>query len=124
MSLVFSIPVYSGMPATACPVPSGEQKSVSTVSSNNYLKTLSVEGYSFNSPFKKGDDGHITYNVKVKKKEKAIRIDASPVSSSAKVSGNGKKSFTKKKKTKTYVVKVKAQSGAVRKYKIKVKRQK
>lgn len=51
-------------------------------------------------------------------------VDASPVSTTAKVSGQGKKKLSKKKKTKTYVVKVKAQSGDIRKYKIKVNRKK
>ena len=124
MRLVFSIPVYSGMPSEICPVPAGEaQQSVSTVSTNNYLKTLSVKGYAFQSPFKSGDDGHEVYSLKVNKKVSTIRIDARPVSTTAKVSGNGKKKLTQKK-TKTYVVKVKAQSGDVRKYKIKVNRRK
>lgn len=124
MSLVFSIPVYSGMPSEICPVPAGEaQQSVSTVSTNNYLKTLSVKGHAFQSPFKSGDDGHEVYSLKVNKKVSTIRIDARPVSTTAKVSGNGKKKLTQKK-TKTYVVKVKAQSGDVRKYKIKVNRRK
>ena len=124
MRLVFSIPVYSGMPSEICPVPAGEaQQSVSTVRTNNYLKTLSVKGHAFQSPFKSGDDGHEVYSLKVNKKVSTIRIDARPVSTTAKVSGNGKKKLTQKK-TKTYVVKVKAQSGDVRKYKIKVNRRK
>lgn len=125
MSLVFSIPVYSGMPSVVCPSPSGEaQQEVKTVSTNNYLKSLSVKGYSFQSPFKSGDDGHETYSLKVKKSVSSIRINASPVSTTAKVSGNGKKKLAAKLKTKTYVVKVKAESGDVRKYKIKVNRKK
>lgn len=125
MSLVFSIPVYSGMPSVVCPSPSGEaQQEVKTVSTNNYLKSLSVKGYSFQSPFKSGDDGHETYSLKVKKSVSSIRINASPVSTTAKVSGNGKKKLAAKVKTKTYVVKVKAESGDVRKYKIKVNRKK
>lgn len=125
MSLVFSIPVYSGMPSVVCPSPSGEaQQELKTVSTNNYLKSLSVKGYSFKSPFKSGDDGHETYSLKVKKSVSSIRINASPVSTTAKVSGNGKKKLAAKVKTKTYVVKVKAESGDVRKYKIKVNRKK
>lgn len=128
MSLVFSIPVYSGMPSEICAIPSGETQqstqTVQTVSSNNYLKTLSVKGYAFSSPFKSGDDGHQTYSLKIGKTVGSIRIDASPVSTTAKVSGQGKKKLSKKKKTKTYVVKVKAQSGDIRKYKIKVNRKK
>lgn len=125
MSLVFSIPVYSGMPSVVCPSPSGEaQQELKTVSTNNYLKSLSVKGYSFQSPFKSGDDGHETYSLKVKKSVSSIRINARPVSTTAKVSGNGKKKLAAKVKTKTYVVKVKAESGDVRKYKIKVNRKK
>ncbi|MBS4815596.1 MAG: hypothetical protein KH026_03205 [Clostridium sp.] len=125
MSLVFSIPVYSGMPSVVCPMPSGEtQQTVQTVSTNNYLKSLSVKGYSFQSPFKSGDDGHEAYSLKLNKRVSSIRINASPVSSAAKVSGSGKKKLAPKVKSKTYVVKVKAESGDVRKYKIKVKRKK
>ena len=84
MSLVFSIPVYSGMPSEICAIPSGETQqstqTVQTVSSNNYLKTLSVKGYAFSSPFKSGDDGHQTYSLKIGKTVGSIRIDASPVS--------------------------------------------
>ena len=122
MSLVFSIPVYSGMPSVVCPMPSGETQQ--TVSTNNYLKSLSVKGYSFQSPFKSGDDGHEAYSLKLNKRVSSIRINASPVSSAAKVSGSGKKKLAPKVKSKTYVVKVKAESGDVRKYKIKVKRKK
>ena len=82
-----------------------------------------MKGYSFQSPFKSGDDGHEAYSLKLNKRVSSIRINASPVSSAAKVSGSGKK-LAPKVKSKTYVVKVKAESGDVRKYKIKVKRKK
>lgn len=117
MSLVFSIPVYSGMPSGVCAMPSGESGSP-----NNYLKSLTVKGFHFSTPFHTGDDGSLVYHLTVARKVKNIKITATPVSSVAKVTGAGNKKL--KIGTKTYTVKVKAQSGSVRKYKIKVKRKK
>lgn len=114
MSLVFSIPVYMGMPSEACPVPSGGSNP------NNYLKSLTVQGQKFTTPFRQGDDGSKVYRLTVEKSVKSINIVAKKASSLATVTGDGNKKL--KKGTKTYTVKVKSQSGKVRRYKIKVTR--
>jgi beta-N-acetylglucosaminidase len=117
MSIVFSIPVYYGMPSQVCPEPSGE-----STNPNNYLKSLKVKGYSFRTPFQTGDDGSTVYSLTVARKVSSVKINATPVSSVATVTGTGSKKL--KLGTKTYTVKVKAQSGSVRKYKIKITRKK
>lgn len=113
--IVFSIPVYSGMPASACPVPSGTGKSP-----NNYLKTLSVQGYAFASPFALGDNGSKTYAVTVPNNVTKVKINATAVSSSATVTGAGNKSVSVGKNT--FTVKVKSSTGVTRSYKVQVKR--
>lgn len=114
MSLVFSIPVYTGMPSSVSPVPSGGSNP------NNYLRSLSVQGYKFTTPFKAGDDGSKIYSLTVEKNVKTVTVTAKKASSSATVTGDGVKKL--KKGTKTYTVKVKSQSGKVRSYKIKITR--
>jgi beta-N-acetylglucosaminidase len=117
MSIVFSIPVYSGMPSEVCPEPSGD-----STSSNNYLKTLKVKGHTFRTPFQTGDDGSTIYSVTVAHKVSSVKINATPVTSTAKVTGTGSKKL--KTGTKTYTIKVKAESGSIRRYKIKITRKK
>ena len=114
MSIVFSIPVYNNMPDKACSVPSGG------ANPNNYLKTLSITGHAFSSKFTLGDDGSKTYKVTVAANVDSIKINATAVSSSAKISGKGTKSVPVG--TTTYTVKVTSESGSVRSYKIKVTR--
>ena len=116
MKLVFSIPVYIGMPTEISPVPSGG------INPNNYLKELSVEGYSLNPAFKEGDDGSTVYTLTVANSVKSVNIAAASVSSTATVTGTGTKKLKVGKKT--YKIKVKAENGSVRKYKVKITRQK
>lgn len=114
MNLVFSIPVYIGMPVVQCPMPSGG------VNPNNYLKSLSVQGYSFDEPFNAGDAGGRTYRLTVGADVKSIRILAEKVSASATVTGDGVKKL--KNGVNRYTVSVRAENGRIRKYKIKVTR--
>lgn len=114
MPIVFSIPVYTGMPDTPCSVPSGGENP------NNYLKTLSVTGHTFTSKFTLGDDGSKVYKLTVAANVSSIKINATAVASSAKISGKGTKSVPVG--TTTYKVKVTSESGSVRNYKIKVTR--
>lgn len=114
MPIVFSIPVYTGMPDTPCSVPSGGENP------NNYLKTLSVTGHTFTSKFTLGDDGSKVYKLTVAANVSSIKINATAVASSAKISGKGTKSVPVG--TTTYTVKVTSESGSVRNYKIKVTR--
>lgn len=117
MSLVFSIPVYSAMPSKVCPMPDGAD-----VSPNNYLQSLGVRGFHFKNPFRSGDDGSVVYRLTVARRVKSVRIEATPVSTAAQVTGTGNKKL--KKGTKTFIVKVKAQNGSIRKYKVRIKRKK
>lgn len=116
MDIVFTIPIYENMPEKACPVPSGGSNP------NNYLKKLSVDGCQLSPAFRVKDGGSKLYKVSVANNVKSVKIRATSVSSLAKVSGTGKKKISGRKKT--FTVKVKAQSGAVRKYRIQVTRQK
>lgn len=112
--IVFSIPIYSNMPASACPVPSGG------ANPNNYLKTLSITGYSFKTPFVLGDDGSKTYTLSVANTVSSVRINATAVSSAAVVTGAGTHNLSVGKNTIT--VQVKSASGSVRSYKVEVTR--
>ncbi|MDO4166160.1 MAG: cadherin-like beta sandwich domain-containing protein [Eubacteriales bacterium] len=112
--IVFSIPIYNNMPASACPIPSGG------ANPNNYLQTLYVSGYTFQSPFVLGDNGSKTYTVSVASTVTSININAAAVSSSATVSGTGVHSLAVGKNT--FTVQVKAANGSVRNYKIEVTR--
>ncbi len=116
MKLVFSIPVYINMPTTICPVPSGGSNP------NNYLKSLGVDGYTLDTPFKAGDDGSTVYTLTVPNHVTSVKIVAEKVSSVANISGTGVKKLKVGKKT--YKVKVKAENGAIRKYKVKITRKK
>lgn len=114
MSLVFSIPVYNNMPETACSVPSGGKNP------NNYLKSLTVTDHTLDSKFVLGDDGSKTYTLTVKNSVKSVKINAKAVASTSTVSGAGTKTLSVG--TKTYTIKVTSESGAVRKYNLKVTR--
>lgn len=112
--IVFSIPVYNNMPSSVSAIPSGG------ANPNNYLQTLYVSGYTFQSPFALGDDGTKTYTVSVANSVSSISINAAAVSSAATVSGTGSHSLAVGKNT--FIVQVKAANGSVRNYKIEVTR--
>ena len=114
MPMVFSIPVYEDMPETACSVPSGGKNP------NNYLKTLKVKDYAFDSKFVLGDDGSKTYTLTVPNSVTSVKINATTVASSAKVTGTGTKDLSVG--TKTYTVTVTSESGKTRDYNIKITR--
>lgn len=114
MTIVFSIPVYNNMPETPCSVPSGGKNP------NNYLKSLSVADHAFSSKFVLGDDGSKTYTLTVANSVTSVKINAKAVSSKAAVTGTGTKQLGVG--TKTYTVKVTSESGAERKYNIKITR--
>ncbi|MCI8377892.1 MAG: SH3 domain-containing protein [Lachnospiraceae bacterium] len=114
MTIVFSIPVYNNMPETPCSVPSGGKNP------NNYLKSLSVADHAFSSKFVLGDDGSKTYTLTVANNVTSVKINAKAVSSKAAVTGTGTKQLGVG--TKTYTVKVTSESGAERKYNIKITR--
>lgn len=112
--IVFSIPVYNNMPAASCPMPAGG------ANPNNYLQSLDVAGYTLNQPFALGDDGSRTYTLSVPASVSSIQVNASPVSSSATVSGAGGYSLSSGQNTIT--VTVRAANGSTRNYQIIVTR--
>ena len=114
MPIIFSIPVYEGMPEKPCAVPSGGKNP------NNYLKTLYIKDHAFDSKFVLGDNGSKTYKLTVKNSIASVKICATKVSSHATLTGTGVKRLEVGENT--FYVKVKSESGNTRKYKIVVTR--
>lgn len=112
--IVFSIPVYNNMPASSCPMPAGG------ANPNNYLQSLNVAGYTLDQPFTLGDDGSKTYTLSVSSSVSNIQVNATPVSSSATVSGAGGYNLSSGQNTIT--VTVKAANGSTRNYQLVVTR--
>lgn len=115
MPMVFSIPVYENMPDKPCDVPSGGKNP------NNYLKTLYIKGYAFDSKFVLGDNGTKTYTLTVNNSVASVKICATKVSKYSTLTGIGVKNLVVGENT--FYVKVKSESGNTRKYKIVVTRQ-
>jgi beta-N-acetylglucosaminidase len=111
-TITFCIPVYNNMPDTMVSKPEDSGNP------NNYLKSLSVSGYSLTPTF----DVNSTkkYSLIVPDSVSSIEISASPVSSSATVSGTGTVSLSKG--TNTVKISVTAQNGNKRTYKLTIVR--
>lgn len=103
---VFYIPVFNNMPTTTNLPTNGGWP-------NNYLKTLSIGGKNIASF--KGDDTKYNYYLDINTSK--VKIDATPINNSAKISGLGEFVFTENK---THIVKVTAQNGNVKEYKINI----
>ena len=118
-AIEFFVPVYSDMPDAACPKPSGSRDK----DNNFYLKTLKVsyDGAAQTLISDAAMNHNTKFTVHVPSDIKSIKITATAASrTSAKISGKGKKDFTKN--SKTYKVKCTSSSGKVRTYSIKVVR--
>lgn len=110
-SLVFKIPVYTNMPESACPMPTGN-------SDPNYmLSSLSVGGYNLTPTF---DYSVTDYDLIVPNNVTSVNITAKAVSSKATISGTGAKSLAVGSNTVKIVVK--AQNGNSRVYSIDIVR--
>lgn len=107
LSYTFYIPVYNNMPATT-------PLSNKTGWPNNYLKNMSINGQ--NVPGFNGEVEVYNYNLDINNPK--ITINAIPVSSNAKVEGNG--TFEIKGDT-TKIIKVTAQNGDIKNYKLNIK---
>lgn len=79
-SVVFTIPVYSNMPQSACIQPA------SNGNPNNLLASLEVAGYSLTPGFNKFKD---SYDVIVPEGTERVSVSASPMLGSSSVSGAG-----------------------------------
>lgn len=110
-SFTFIIPYYKNMPSTACTLPAKNNNSP-----NNWLKTLSVDGYSisFDAAQTSG------YSITVPASVSSVKVNATPVNSYATVSGAGTVSL--KAGSNTVSVTVTAQNGDKRVYTINVTR--
>lgn len=109
-AFVFRIPVYENMPAEAVAF-------TATGNPNNYLKTLTVSGQKLTPGF----SGSTTkYSIVVEDTIESIKISATPVASTSKVTGTGTK--TLKTGTNTISIKCKSASGSTKTYKITVVR--
>ena len=84
------------------------------------MKSLSVSGYAFSTPFAAGDDGSKTYSTTVPNNVSTITLNASPVNASAVVTGAGTKNLAVGNNS--FNIQVKAANGSVRTYKVQVTR--
>lgn len=116
LSLEFIIPVYKDMPATACPIPTGDG------SPNNALKTLSVSNAALTPTFNPSKPIDTTsFTVTVPNSTKTVNVSASTYDSRASLKGTGNKNLSIGN-NKIEIV-VTAQNGAVRKYTINIIRE-
>ncbi len=110
-SFTFIIPYYRNMPKEACPLPES-----SNASPNNWLKSLSVDGYEFT--FK--PENTSGYSIEVPSNVSSVNISATTVNSKATVKGTGNVSV--KKGINNLKIDVTAENGDVRTYTIVVNR--
>ena len=111
-SLVFSIPVFNNMPATACAQPTSSGNNL------NYLSALSVSGYSITPSFNKFKT---QYELVVGSGVSSITVNATRLHNASTVSGAGVKSLNYGNNA--IKINVTAASGAVRTYTLTVNRQ-
>lgn len=111
-SMVFEIPVYSNLPAQAV------SKPADSGNPNNWLKTLSIQGYSLTPSY--AINNTTDYSLIVSSSVEQITISATTVNKYAKVSGTG--TIQLQPGTNEINLVVTAQSGATRTYKITVVR--
>lgn len=111
-SMVFEIPVYTNLPAQAV------SKPADSGNPNNWLKTLSIQGYSLTPSY--AINNTTDYSLIVSSSVDKITISATPVNKNARVSGTGTISLNQG--TNVINLVVTAQSGSTRTYKLTVVR--
>ena len=111
-ALEFKIPVYNNMPDNPCSQPTGDG------SPNNKLSALGVSGFSMTPTFSRDI---LEYNLIVDPSVSTINVSASPLSSSASISGTG--TITLQSGNNDIKIGVTAQNGSVREYVLHVVRQ-
>lgn len=111
-SLSFLIPIYSELPETPCPVPTGDG------SPNMKLKTLSVNGYSLTPDF---DKDTLEYTVVVPFSVVNADVTAEPYHSGAKVEGGGE--IELREGTTDVTLTVTAENGNIRVYVVHIARE-
>ena len=110
-AFVFRIPVYNNMPLSACTLPNDGNP-------NNWLKALTVSEYNLTPSF----SGATTeYSLIVSQETSSVKVEASPVVSTASVQGAGTLSL--EYGSNTVKVVCTAQNGSPREYTINIVRQ-
>lgn len=126
-TMVFYIPVYNNMPASACSLPAA------TGNPNPYLSGITVYNGSkvvsgltptFSKPSSGGVLSNNTYSIVVGKSVSSVTISASTISPYATVSGTGTYNLGAKGSTTTIVLTGIAQNGAAQQYVVNVTRKK
>lgn len=110
--LVFKIPVYKNMPATACPLPTGDGNP------NNCLSTLAVNGYNLTPTFSKFTT---EYSLVVPNNVASVEVNATAIVGTTKVTGTGVHQL--KEGSNSITVTATAENGSARVYTIDVVRQ-
>lgn len=110
-TLVFRIPYYNNMPATNCIKPTSDSNP------NTYLSALSVDGYSFSTPFTPVNS---LYYLNVEDNVESVNVTAAPVSAASYVSGTG--NFPLALGDNKIQITCKAQNGASKIYTIMIRR--
>ncbi len=111
-TLIFSIPVYKDIPDAVCAKPG------SNGTTNDYLKSLSVQGYSLTPSF---NSTTTEYEIIVPATVSSVKISATPSDSAAKVTGTG--TFNISSNGSKAVISVTSTAGSVRKYVITIAKQ-
>ena len=107
-ALVFSIPIYENMPQDKAAIPTG------TGSPNNFLSSLSINGYSLNQAF---EGAKQSYSVNIPSGTKSIEVRAEAVDSKAEISGTGIQNLDGKN---SLTVSVKAENKQERVYTVNI----
>lgn len=105
--LVFNIPVYNGMPETACPMPTKDGNP------NNKLQYLAVDGFTLTPSFNLDTT---SYTLVVDPSVQMVNVSAMAYHSAAQISGVGQ--ILLDTPTKTVTITVTAQNGDQRNYQI------
>lgn len=105
--LVFNIPVYNGMPETACPMPTKDGNP------NNKLQYLAVDGFTLTPSFNLDTT---SYTLVVDPSVQMVNVSAAAYHSSAQISGAGQ--ILLDTPTKVVTITVTAQNGDQRNYQI------
>lgn len=111
-TMIFEIPVYNNMPDTAA------SKPADSGNPNNWLKTLSIDGYSLTPTFTVSQTS--SYSLILPSSVSSINVSGSTVNSKARISGLG--TYQLSEGTNTIYVTVTAQSQAARTYTLTVVR--
>lgn len=110
-AFVFKIPVYENMPSEAV-------KFTASGNRNNYLKSLSVSGYSLTPSF---DGAKTSYSMIVDNSVSSIKVSATPIVSTSSISGTGTLGLAVG--VNTFNINCKSQSGETKTYTLTVVRE-